>query len=184
MTKLIAWKKIREGDKSVFDKMFDYYYQPLCTFVSSYIKNKQVIEDIVVDCFVNIWENRRSLEIKSSFQNYLVTIVKNSAVSYLRKNQLQYSDLDSISYSVTDELTDLSEDAGVLNKLYEAINRMPQQRRNILKMAAFEGKSYAQIAKELHISVNTVKTQMSRSYKFLRKELDVNQKVIHFLLFM
>ncbi|MGV8090823.1 MAG: RNA polymerase sigma-70 factor [Mangrovibacterium sp.] len=184
MTELIDWKKIRKGDKSVFDKMFDDYYLPLCSFISSYIKNQQVIEDIVIDCFVKIWEERHSLEIKSSLQNYLVTIVKHSAISYLRKNQLQFSDLEQTLHSIPDEEADPLKDAGILNKLYEAINRMPEQRRRILKMAAFEEKSYAQIADELHISVNTVKTQMSRSYKFLKEELGVIQRTLNFLLLM
>lgn len=184
MTRIIDWKKIREGDNLVYDKMFDYYYQPLCSYASSYIKNQQVIEDIVIDCFAKIWEERASLEIKSSLQNYLVTIVKNAAITYLRKNQLHLSDLESTSHTIPDEETDPLKDTGILNKLYEAINKMPEQRRKILKMAAFEEKSYAQIAEELHISVNTVKTQMSRSYKFLKDELDVTHRTIHFLLFM
>ena len=184
MTQQIDWKKIREGDKAVFDKMFDDYYLPLCSFISSYVKNQQVIEDIVIDCFAKIWEERRSLEIKSSLQNYLVTIVKNSAISYLRQDQLRFSDPDQTMQSIPDEETDPLKDAGILNKLYEAINKLPDQRRRILKMAAFEGKSYNQIANELQISANTVKTQMSRSYKFLKQELDITRRTLNFLLFM
>lgn len=182
MTKLIDWKRIRENDKLVFDKMFDYYYHPLCSFASSYVKNNQVVEDIVVDCFAKIWEERNSLEIKSSLQNYLITIVKNSAICYLRKNQLLTSDLEQISHFIPDEEPELLEDLDILNKLYEAIQRMPEQRRKILKMASFEGKSYAEIADDLHISVNTVKTQMSRSYRFLKEELQISRHTIHFLL--
>ena len=184
MKKTIDWRRIRVGDKSVFNAMFDYYYQPLCSFVLLYVKDKQAVEDIVIDCFVKIWEERETLEIKSSLQNYLVTLVKNSAIDYLRKKQLQFSELENLSFSIPDEEQDPLKDAGILNQLYNAIDKLPEQRRLILKMAAFEGKSYAQIAGELHISVNTVKTQMSRSYKFLKEELDISRKTIHFLLFM
>jgi len=184
MTKLIDWKKIREGDKLVFDKMFDCYYYSLCSFISSYIRNKQVVEDIVIDCFTRIWEERSTLEIRSSLQNYLITIVRNSAISYLRKNQLQTSALKAAVLSIPDETSDPLRDAAILNQLYAAINKLPEQRRAILKMATFEGKSYAQIAEELQISINTVKTQMSRSYKFLRAELEVTQRTLSFLLFV
>ena len=184
MTKLIDWEKIRESDKSVFDKMFDYHYQPLCSFVYHYIEDKQVVEDIVIDCFSKIWEERLSLNIKSSLQNYLITIVKNSAITYLRHNQLQFTNFDTIINSIPDEVTDPLYEPEILNKLYHAINKLPEQRRKILKMAAFEEKSYAEIAEELNISINTVKTQMSRSYKFLKVELGVTHKTIHFLLFM
>jgi len=53
-----------------------------------------------------------------------------------------------------------------------------------LKMAAFEEKSYNEISNELGISVNTVKTQMSRAYKFLRNELKVSQNTLFFLLLL
>jgi RNA polymerase sigma-70 factor (ECF subfamily) len=186
MKVLIDWKKIREGDKAVFDAMFDHYYLPLCSFISPYIKNRHVIEDIVIDCFARIWEERRFLEIKSSLQNYMVTIVKNSAVSYLRKNKVRYSDPGQVTglYPAVDEEPDPLKDSIILSNLYEGINKLPQSRRRILKMAVFEEKSYAQIANELHISVNTVKTQISRSYKFLRKELDTTRHTLNCMFFL
>jgi RNA polymerase sigma-70 factor (ECF subfamily) len=180
----IDWKKIREGDKKMFDKSFDLHYLPLCAFISKYINEKSVIEDLVIDCFAKIWENRQSLNIKSSFQNYLVTMVKNSAISYLRKHQFQISDVENISNLLIEDETDPLEDSDILNKLHDAINRLPEQRRIILRKAAFDDKSYAEIAEELHITVNTVKTQMARSYRFLRSELNVSQNVIYGLLFV
>jgi RNA polymerase sigma-70 factor (ECF subfamily) len=180
----IDWKKIRDGDKKMFDESFDLYYLPLCAFLSKYINEKTIIEDLVIDCFAKLWENRESLNIKSSFQNYLVTIVKNSAISFLRKNKNQLFDVENLSNLLIEDEIDPLEDLEILNKLHEAINRLPEQRRIILKMAAFENKSYMQIAEELHISVNTVKTQMVRSYRFLRSELKVSQKVLYGLLFV
>jgi RNA polymerase sigma-70 factor, ECF subfamily len=178
------WEKIREGDKKAFNQSFDLYYLPLCSFISRYINEKSVIEDLVVDCFARVWENRLTLDIKSSFQNYLITIVKNSAISYLRKHQFQYIGVENLANRTIEDETNPLEDAEQLNRMYDAINRLPEKRRLILKMAAFENKSYAEIADELHISVNTVKTQMSRSYDFLRSELNVSQKIIMSMLFV
>lgn len=178
----IDWIKIREGDKKAFDRSFDLHYLPLCEFISRYIKDKSIIEDLVIECFAKIWENRQSLNIKTSFQNYLVTMVKNSAISYLRKNQFSFSDFENVSNSLIDDETDPLEDAELLNKLHDAISRLPEQRRNILKMSVFEEKSNAKIAEELHITINTVKTQIARSYRFLRTELDVSQRVLLSLL--
>ncbi len=57
-------------------------------------------------------------------------------------------------------------------ELYTAINKIPDQRRRILELAAFESLTYKEIAQQLNISVNTVKTQMGRAYQFLKEELD------------
>lgn len=182
MTKSIDWEKIRNGDKAVFDQLFDVYYYPLCSFVSNYINNNQLVEDIVVDCFAQIWEKRTTLHITSSLQNYLITIVKNATISYLRKHRLQFADVEHLADSIVEENETSLDEVGILNQLAQAVNKLPEQRRRILKMAAYEGKSYPQIAKELGISVNTVKTQMSRAYKFLKEELKVSNRTIFFLL--
>ncbi|MGD9558398.1 MAG: RNA polymerase sigma-70 factor [Mangrovibacterium sp.] len=182
MAKSIDWKEIRDGNKTAFDRMFDCYYHSLCSFAASYVADIQVVEDIVIDCFTDIWEKRSSLDIKSSLQNYLLTIVKNSAISYRRKTQLQQSGTKVLKSLTFEEEKAPLEDAELLNELYKAIDRLPEQRRKILKMAAFEGKSYAIIAEELQISVNTVKTQMSRSYRFLKEELNVSYRTVYLLL--
>ncbi|WP_430973179.1 RNA polymerase sigma-70 factor [Sunxiuqinia rutila] len=181
MKDLIDWNKIREGDKSVFERMFDLYFQPLCGFASTYLKNNHIVEDIVIECFVEIWEKRESIVIRSSLHNYLLTAVKNSSISFLRKNKVQFSELEGLTLDYDDSKNPLDE-LPILNRLYLAINKLPEKRRQILKMAAYEGKSYPEIAEELGISINTVKTQMSRSYKFLKDELNVSDRSIFFLL--
>ncbi len=161
--------------------MFDLYFQPLCGFASTYLKNNHIVEDIVIECFVEIWEKRESIVIRSSLHNYLLTAVKNSSISFLRKNKVQFSELEGLTLDYDDSKNPLDE-LPILNRLYLAINKLPEKRRQILKMAAYEGKSYPEIAEELGISINTVKTQMSRSYKFLKDELNVSDRSIFFLL--
>ena len=182
MTELLDWKKIRDGDKSAFNKLFDRYYYPLCNFVSAIVRDNSDTEDIVIECFAKTWEERSSLSIQSSLQNYLITIAKNSAITHLRKNNKQFVNIDEISKIFINEEIDLFQETSIYNLMYEAIDKMPDQRRRILKMAAFEEKSYSEISQELGISVNTVKTQMARAYKFLRNELKVSQSTLHFLL--
>jgi len=184
MIEQFDWRKISEGDKAAFNKLFDRYFYPLCSFASAITRDNSDAEDIVVDCFARIWEDRSSLLIQSSLQNYLITIIKNSAITHLRKNNKHYVDVDEISKIFIAEEIDLIQEASIYNSLYEAIGKLPDQRRLILKMAAFDEKSYQEIAQELGISVNTVKTQMSRAYKFLRSELKVSQNTLSFLLLL
>jgi RNA polymerase sigma factor (sigma-70 family) len=48
----------------------------------------------------------------------------------------------------------------------------PDQCRKVLELAVFDSKTYNEIAEELNISKNTVKTQMGRAYKHLKEKLD------------
>nr|WP_321408487.1 RNA polymerase sigma-70 factor [uncultured Carboxylicivirga sp.] len=181
---MIDWRKIKNDNRKEFDRMFDFYYHSLCAISFRYLNNRQAAEDVVVDCFVKIWENRASLNISSSLSNYLITIVKNLSVDFIRKESSLFVDLEKATDSISEDEKNYIHDAGLLNDLYKAINKLPEQRREILKLAAFDGKTYPQIAEELNISINTVKTQMSRSYRFLKDELDVSKLKIMQLLLM
>jgi RNA polymerase sigma-70 factor (ECF subfamily) len=56
------------------------------------------------------------------------------------------------------------------DKLMELIDQMPERRREIFKLSRFNGMSYRQIAERLHISENTVDSQIRNALAFLRKE--------------
>jgi RNA polymerase sigma-70 factor (ECF subfamily) len=175
-------KELQEGNQKVFDKLFDQYYHPMCTFIYPLIGDKHIVEDIVSDCFVKLWEQRKDLRIHTSVTNYLLTLVKNAAISFLRKKKLPQIEFEQVSNTITDDDAEIIKESEIYNKLYQALDKLPEQRRTILKLAAFEGKSYQKISQELNISTNTVKTQIARSYRFLKTELAIPYKSILFLL--
>jgi RNA polymerase sigma-70 factor (ECF subfamily) len=177
-------KDLKKGDHKAFNDLFDCYYHPMCSFISSIIPGKDVVEDIVTDCFVKIWEERKSLEIHCSVRNYLLTLAKNSAISHLRKNKIHHIEIEKAAKIIFEEDPPLMREADVYNKLYQAVSKLPEQRQKILRMATFDKKSYADIAKELNISINTVKTQMARSYRFLKSELNYSYRTLLNLLYL
>ena len=54
------------------------------------------------------------------------------------------------------------------------IDLLPAERRQVLMMVFVDGMSYQEVAERLEISKNTVKTQLARALKFLRKEMKDN----------
>jgi RNA polymerase sigma-70 factor (ECF subfamily) len=97
-------------------------------------------------------------------------MLRNQFISHARKSkhELVFDD------NKLPDLPDVTEmnDQDFYAELYKAIQKIPEQRRKILELAVFESQSYKEIAVRLGISVNTVKTQMGRSYQFLKEELD------------
>ncbi len=57
------------------------------------------------------------------------------------------------------------------NRIYEALNRLPEACKNIFIASRFEGKKYKEIADEFQISIKTVESQMSKALKILRENL-------------
>lgn len=174
------WSKIVEGDVNALKVLHEKYYYQMWLWASKYSRNTTDTEELVSDCFIKLWERRQYIFIEKSLKSYLYLMLRNQIVSQARKSKHQLViGLENLP-DMPDEMTINHIDyyAG----LYQAIQRLPEQRRRILELAAFESHTYKEIAEKLNISINTVKTQMGRAYQFLKEELDPSQFLLFHLL--
>lgn len=175
------WGKIENDDVDALRILHDKYYYPMWLWASKYTRNETLAEEFVSDCFIRLWERRRHIIIEKSLKSYLYLMLRNQMVSQARKSKRKL-------VIGSDYLPDLPDEATISDQdyyaaLYLAIQKIPEQRRKILELAAFESFTYKEIAAHLNISVNTVKTQMGRAYQFLKEELDPkNFQLFHFFL--
>ena len=169
VNELDLWKDIQRGDKKAFKKLHELHFYPMCLFAYKSVNDRQIVESVVSDCFVRLWEHRREIQIRSSLKSYLYRMLKNQLIDHFRKNQ----EFTERVVEVADIADEVEFDAQQkYAKLYRALTKLPQQRRKILELAVFDALTYQEIADRLHISKNTVKTQISRAYRFLKDTLD------------
>lgn len=161
------------GRQVIFDYFFDKYYQGLCVYAFRMIKSKSEAEDIVVDFFVRVLENRKNIRIETSVKSYFVRSVHNRCLDYLAHQRVVVnhelfrqqiiSEDDFHEYPLIDtELQSLIE---------KAIQSLPKEIRETFILNRFEGLKYQQIADQENISVKTVEYRMSKALTILRKEL-------------
>lgn len=178
------WGKIQLGDKKAFKHLFDEYYSSLCFYANLIINNIDLAQDIVSDCFVRIWEKKATIEIHSSIKHYLLLSVRNAIYSYLRSPESKKIDISLIETkleSIPIEEYNLEKEADI-QYLSSLIEKLPEQRKKILKLAAYSGKTYKEIAHILGITENTVNKQMSRAYSFLREKLGAKKLLLWLIL--
>lgn len=152
------------------DRLFRLYYRPLCLYATHYLKDPDAVEDIVQDAFEALWEKMAVSDIQSP-KSYLYASVRNSCVSRMRAANRLLEDIrpEDLSEFISDEEAvdrSFSESA-----LWKSINELPKKRRQMLLMEKRDGMSCAEIASALGVSVGTVKNQISRALKSLRKML-------------
>lgn len=163
------WEQIRQGDTQALKMLHNRYFSQMNLYARKIAGDHYPTEEIVSDCFIKLWTRRKAILIERSVKNYLFLMVRNGLIDDLRKKKVK-----RVSPETIPELPDGErlEEFDFYDKLHQALEKLPAQRRCILEMAAFDSFTYAQIAEQLHISVNTVKTQMGRAYRFLKEELD------------
>ncbi|WP_372793418.1 RNA polymerase sigma-70 factor [Lutibacter sp.] len=153
--------------KSLFDKL----YTSLCLFANSYLKNLEVSKDIVQEVFIKIWEDKIEFQNENTIKSYLYTSVKNKSLDYLKSKYVKTTEHFSIS-----EMEKLETEPFFLREMViletssiieNAINTLPNKCAQIIKLS-IKDFTNAEIAEELGISVNTVKTQKKIGYKRLK----------------
>ncbi len=172
-------RKIRRGDLCAYESLFKDYYVMLGIIARSFVINQHAAEEIVEDVFIKIWERRKYAVINTSLRAYLIKAVQNRCINYLKQQKNEREKKEKTSKNINYELLCWSEDYPLDklldNELSDAIEKavcnLPERCRQIFLLSRDKGLQYEEIAKNLKISVNTVKTQMKIALARLREEL-------------
>ena len=150
----------------ILEKYFQWMYRPLCLYALNITESYEDSEDIVQQIFVELLEKAiaGSLEV-GDIKGYLYTVVRNRAVKYAKKNQEKVS-VESAMYLTDEKSLSISVEEEAL--VWDWIDALPTERRNIFLMAKQQGMKYREIAIQLNISIKTVEGQMGKALKTLR----------------
>ena len=170
MEEKILWAEIKRGDKIALKQLHNSYFHQMYLYAAKSIPNSNgLAEELVSDCFIKLWENRKNILINSSVKHYLFVMLHNSIIDYHRKRKYDTEPITENIQVPGDEK--FFDDQKQYALLYLAVKKLPEQCRRILELAVFESLSYKEIADTLHITRNTVKTQMGRAYRSLKENL-------------
>ncbi|HJD75697.1 MAG TPA: RNA polymerase sigma-70 factor [Bacteroides reticulotermitis] len=147
--------------------LFQEHFEHLVVVVDNYVHSIPVAEDIVQDLFIKLWEKNRLINATPAF---LYTCARNFALNYLRdfSSKMSLHELTSELYILDEQEEELSY-MNRLEEIHRAVESLPPQCQTVLRMIYFENKHYAEVAQEMGISINTVKTHIYLAIKTLRK---------------
>jgi len=164
--------ELQKGNERAFDTIFKQYYKPLCQFSFSFIKDQDAAENLIQEVFVKLWEKRENLTNIDNLLSYLMGMVRNQSIDFLRKektNSKIYNKLKpESSENTTEEQISKNE---FEEKLLKSILNLPERCRTAIEMSRFDGFSNKEIAQKMEISVKGVEALIGRSLKLLRSEL-------------
>ncbi|WP_106830312.1 RNA polymerase sigma-70 factor [Parabacteroides pacaensis] len=151
-----------------FEEYFRSLYKPLNLYALRFTEEIDDAEDIVQQAFVDAWEKNSQGSAIGNLKAYMYQAVHNRCLNYL-SSRMHKADTQEIP-----DLPDTSEEEQVRQaerdaRLWEAINKLPPERKKIFLMAKQDGLRYQDIAGTLGISVKTVENQMGKALKTLRE---------------
>ncbi|WP_372935856.1 RNA polymerase sigma-70 factor [Mariniphaga sediminis] len=163
--------KIKKGDSTAFDQLFQNNYEALCNYAYSIVKDYAISEDLVQDFFVKIWVSRKELNPAVFNKGYLSRSVYNRCLDMLKHQGVKHKYILQIESHPEIEYQDTLSNYELSEKIDEALLKLPEKRREIFYLSRFDGLKYKEIAQLLNISENTVDTQIRRALRALRTDL-------------
>lgn len=139
------------------------------------LRDEQEAKDVVQEIFIDLWHRQNLEDIRSvksylnqSVRNRCLNIMKSARTRELKEQAWQYTqDTDTVA---PEELNMQYEHR--TDHLLQAIGELPPKTARIFQLYYLEKKSRNDVAIELGVSINTVKTVLSRALQFLRKKMN------------
>lgn len=164
--------ELLNGEEKAFDFIFRKYYKALCAHAVSYVKDLDLAQSLVQECFIKLWEKHENALQIEKLSTYLVFMVRNQCIDYLRKNRkLEHHQ------TLTDTVGEGSNcETALLTREFEellilTLAAMPERTRVAFEYSRFENLTYKEIAHRMNISKKAVEALISRALILLRRDL-------------
>jgi RNA polymerase sigma-70 factor (ECF subfamily) len=165
-------RHINRGDKGAFREVFENYFAALSAFGYKYIADRFVIEDMVQEVFITFWEKRQDFDHINALKSFLYTSVRNKCLNHLKHQAVLKKHEPALVYELESDhhFTSHVIEEETFNQLFAEIKKLPESSQEIM-ILALNGLKNQEIADELEISINTVKTQKKIAYSKLKEKL-------------
>ncbi|MBN2349172.1 MAG: RNA polymerase sigma-70 factor [Bacteroidales bacterium] len=174
-------RKLKDGDKSAFEAIFNKYKEKLYFFALGYLHSSAETEEVIQNVFISLWENRKTLNEKLSLKNFLYKSVINLVYNYFKHQLVHQKYIKHVSDQELQE-DDHSQNVIAYNDLKGAVDNLikglPLRQQMIFKLSRQEGLSHIEIANRLGLSVRSVENQIYRALRYIRENLNKEYSLI------
>lgn len=165
-----------------FGRMFAQLRPRFESLANRYVRNQTVAEDIVAESFMTLWERREKIAPDSNIPAYILTIVRNRCLDWLRA-QIRHSQIEQRLYGLRQEIVEAdiqSLEAFDPNEIcskeveqiiHETLERLSPLTRQVFEARRFDEKSYKEIAETCGITVRRVEFELTKALKEFRTAL-------------
>jgi RNA polymerase sigma factor (sigma-70 family) len=167
-------KDFREGGEKAFRDVYERLGKFLLHFAQNLIDSLPDAEDIVSSAFSKLYNSKSRADFESlvHIRSWLFVIVRNECFDVLRyraRSREVSEDLKHMEKGYEEKFDIEKLKSDLLQSLRDAINRLPKQRKRVIELYFFEGKTTSEIAAILSIGNQTVLNHKTRALEALRK---------------
>jgi len=171
-------ERIKSGDQEAFSLLYRRYFAKLSHFAFRRLQDEAVTEELVMDVFFELWQQRQTLAAEGNIAGWLHATLRNKALHELRARATRekHQGVFAFKQQTATENAEAAFDARLLQERMDtAISRLSPQCREAFTLSRQEHLSYKEIAQRMGISVKTVEKHMSKALGLLREDIRAYQ---------
>jgi RNA polymerase sigma-70 factor, ECF subfamily len=185
-------RSIESIDIALFEKLYKTYYKKALHYAFQYIGDIETSKGIVQESYINLWEKRKYIDYNNNPEYYILTIVRNKALNYLRDKSRRIRrigetaniddniNLIALSYSNTDNISYLE----IQHIVKETIEKMPPKIKSTFLLSRDKKMTNKEIAEKLNISIKAIEYRIGKAISKLKLNLADYINVIFVILFL
>ena len=184
-----AVKRVLDGDGHAFTILQNKYKKLISSLIRRMVKDEDDIEDLTQETFIKAYNALNTFQFGFAFSAWIYRIASNNCIDFLRKKRFQTVSLSQPVFDDDDdqyiqiEDTTARPDIEYIKKekfalLNDAIAKLPDNYKEIIKLRHEYEMDYTDIAKKLDIPLGTVKAHLFRARKILLSELKSKKKFL------
>ena len=165
----------RDQDREAFVGLFHFFAPRIKSYLLKNGADETTAEEAVQNTFVTVWEKAAGYNpAKAAASTWIFTIARNKRIDALRRQKfvvpLEDDALDNLQDTPAAPADDYA-DSATIEQLHSAIDTLPKEQADLLRLAFFEDKSHQAISDETDIPLGTVKSRLRLAMDKLRHTL-------------
>jgi RNA polymerase sigma-70 factor (family 1) len=169
----------QKGSEKAFEYFFKELYPQLTYYAMRILKkasgseNKEDAENVVSDAFMKIWQHRKDMHHPLQIRSWLYTTVRNDCLNLLHSHKVKVDVTEELGVDDSFRERIKSDTYGIL---WAVVSALPDKCRDIIILYYVAGLNSREIAEAMNLSVSTVKNQLKRGIKLIRKKYGITDK--------
>jgi len=165
-------ERIARRDEEAFSALYDRYSGMVFSVAKRILHRTGEAEEILQDIFYVVWRSASRFDpSKGSLAGWLLVSARNRAVARLRGKNNYAEEVDENGVRLSIDAESLAEQARLVDKVRGVMSSLPEQQREALECAYFEGMSHGEIALRTGQSPASVKANLHNAMVGVKKVL-------------
>ena len=159
---------IKDGSLDYVNEIFNRYSKRLYNYFLKSTLQKTDSDDLTQELFVRVIKYRKSFKEGNVFEYWIFQIARNMLKDHFRKMKVHKD-----KFNLIDQVPEMENKEDLIQEekernLYQAMQKLSTDKRELLVLSKFQGMKYEEIAKLKETTVSNIKVQVHRTIKELR----------------